>query len=156
MSFLLKFAAWLGSSTFLKLFRGVSGPILAHYQSKDVQETTRQGIWATALVNAANADVENRKTAALERAASPTLMFVYILILFGPVLYYLLFWLDTIFTNQIWTVAGWTIWDWSTFELTRAPQRLEEMGKWIIGIFIGGNTAVAGVIKGAKILTLKR
>ena len=156
MSFLVKIVAWLGSSTFLKIFRGVSGPILKHYQSKELQETARQGIWAKTLVEAAQADVENRKIAAKERAGSPSLMFIYLMILFGPVLYYLLFWLDTIFGTQVWTILGFELWDWGQFELARAPARLEEMGKWVIGIFIGGNTAVAGVIKGAKILTLKR
>jgi hypothetical protein len=28
------------------------------------------------------------------------------------------------------------------------------MGQWLIGIFIGGQTAVAGVVKGAKALKL--
>ena len=156
MTLILKLLSWFGGTAFLKIFRGVSEPILKHYQSKSIQETKRQGIWAKTLVEAAKADVENRRTAAQERANSPSLMIVYLLILIGPVLYYLLFWFDTIFADQVWSIFGWTIWDWSVFELTRAPVRLEEMGLWIIGIFIGGNTAVAGVIKGAKILTLKR
>lgn len=152
-----KLLAWLGSNTFLKVFRGIAGPILDHYKSKDIQVTQRQGLWAGALINAAQADVKNRELAQAERANNPWMMFVYFLILIGPVLYYFMFWMDTIFADQVWAINLYffeiNIWNWKEYELTRAPARLEDMGKWIIGIFIGGGAAVAGVVKGAKVLS---
>jgi len=138
---------------FLKVFKGVAGPILDHYKSKDIQVTKRQGIWASTLVSAAQADVENRRLAQAERSQHPVLMAIYVMIVFPPALYWFLFWLDTIFANDVWTFFGFfTIMDWTTWELTRAPDRLEEMGRDILAIFLGGGSAVYGITKGAKIL----
>lgn len=153
---LARILAFLGSNMIIRLFRGIAGPILDHYKSKDIQTTKRQGIWATALIGAANADVENRRLAMQERANSPLLMWIYVMVLIGPVLYYLLFWFDTIFANQIWEIDLWLftipIWDWQEYELQRAPERLEDMGRWVIGIFLGATGAVTGIVKGAKAL----
>lgn len=156
MSFIANIFASIGASAIVKIFRGIAGPILEHYQHKDRQETERMGIWSNALVRASEADVDLRRIAAQERANNPALMVIYVLILIGPVTYYLLFWMDTIFADQRWAINLYLfeipIWDWTTFEVARAPERLEEMGKWIIGIFLGAGTASAGVVKGAKIL----
>lgn len=141
-----------------KLVPGLAGTYTSYKRDIAVQETERQGMWSQALVHAAQTDVENRKIAAAERANSPMLMFLYFLILIGPILYYMLFWFDTIFANQVWELDLYfftiPIWDWQAYELTRAPDRLEEMGVWLIGIFVGGNTAVNGVVKGARALQL--
>lgn len=138
-TFLASIFTGIGSNIFVKLFKGAADSILEYYESKDTQETLRQGTWAHALVNAAKADVENRKVAAAERAGSPLMMTLYFLVVFPPIMYYGLFWADTIFQFS---------WD-----LPRAPSRLEEFGQSILTIFIGGGTAVAGVVKGAKILS---
>lgn len=139
---------------FLKVFRGVAGPILEHYKSQDIQVTKRQGIWASTLVSAAQADVENRKLAQAERAQHPILMAIYVMIVLPPALYWFLFWMDTIFAESAWSIPflGWTIMDWSTWDLPRAPDRLEEMGRDILAIFLGGGSAVYGITKSAKIL----
>lgn len=139
-------------SGIFKLVPGLAQGWLNHKKSQAIQQTSRQEIWSDALVTAAHADVEHRKVAAQERANSPWLMRLYINIVFWPSLYYTVWWMDTIFAGQVWTIFGWTIFDWGEFVLPAAPARLEEMGQWIIGIFIGGNTAVVGVVKGAKAL----
>lgn len=152
MWLLAKLFSAAGAGFIVKLFRGIAGPILQHYQAKDKQTTDRQGIWAKALVGAAHADVENRKTAAAERASNPILMGIYIMIMFPPALYWFLFWMDTIFSGQTWTIFGWTIMDWATWNLPSAPKRLEAMGQEVLIVFIGGTSAVYGVVKGAKVL----
>ncbi len=138
MSFLGKIVANIGASAIVKVFSGIAGPILKHYQHKARQVTLRQSTWANALVSAAETDVRNRKLAMAERASSKWLMLLYINLVFWPSLYYTLFWIDTIFPM-----------DWN---LTRAPVRLEEAGKYIIMTFLGGGSATFAVIKGARIL----
>lgn len=135
---------------------GMADSYMKNQQNMAVQGTKRSGIWATALTDAAQADIENRKTAAAERSSSPFIMALYILAMIGPVTYYLMFWMDTIFANQVWSIPLYftdiVIWDWTTYELQRAPDRLEEMGAWLIGVLVGANTAMVGVVKGAKAL----
>jgi len=77
-----------------------------------------------------------------------------VMIVLPPALYWCLFWLDTIFADVAWTVPvlGWTIMDWATWDLPRAPDRLEQMGRDILAIFLGGGSAVYGLTKSAKIL----
>ena len=135
-----------------RLAPGLAKSYLDHRKNESVQQTARQGTWAGALTNAAEADVEHRRIAAQERANSPWLMALYVNIILWPSLYYTMFWADTIFAGQVWTLFGWTIFDWEAYELKAAPARLEEMGRWVIGLFIGGNTAVVGVVKGARAL----
>lgn len=151
---ILKWLAGAGAGVIVKLFRGIAGPILEHYQAKDVQVTARQGIWANALVGAAMADVENRRIAAEERGKHPILMALYVGVIAPVVFYWMLFWLDTIFAGQIWRVPwlGWTVMDWVSWDLPRAPQRLEEMGKEVLVVFLGGGSAVYGVTKAANIM----
>jgi hypothetical protein len=141
------------ASAFVSIFRGVAGPILEHYQHKDRQVTARQGTWAAALVSAAQADVEHHAIAAKERATNPWMMFLSFMIIFPPALYSFMFWMDTIFAHQTWSLFGWTLWDWTTYELEKAPDRLEQMGNQILLVTIGGGSAVMGVTKGAKILS---
>jgi len=143
LTLLSKIFASFGASAFIKLFRGVAGPVLDHYKEKEVQETARQSTWAQALVKAAEADVVNRKTAAEERAGNPWLMTLYINIVFWPMMYWTLFWLDTIFSGLPF---------FNTWDLPRAPERLEEFGQYVIVTFLGGGSAVFGITKGAKIL----
>lgn len=139
-----------------KAIPGLSSTYAKHRESMAVQDTKRQGIWSNTLLNAANIDVENRKLAMQERANTPGLMFLYYMVLGPPILYYLMYWADTIFAGQIWEINLYfftiPIWDWEEYVLEKAPADLAEMGKWIIGIFIGGNTAVIGVVKGASAL----
>jgi len=137
-SFLTSIFTASAANIFVKVFRGVAQPILDHYKSKDVAISARQGTWAGALVTAAQADVENRKTAVAERAGSPIIMSMYVILVVMPLLYYTLFWADTIFQFE---------WD-----LPRAPARLEEFGQYILITFLGGGSAVFGIVKGAKVL----
>jgi hypothetical protein len=141
-SFLAQIFAGVTSSAFVRVFKGVAEPILDYYKSKEKGETDRQGIWAEALVRAAEADVERNKTAAAERASSPFIMTFYLNIVFWPSLYFSLFWADTIFQFN---------WD-----LPKAPDRLEEFGQYVLITFIGGGSAVFGITKGAKILAHAR
>ena len=138
LSFLGTIITSFGAGGIVKIFSGIAQPIVDYYKDKDTQETLRQGTWANALHQAALADVENRKTAAAERAGNPWLMALYINIVFWPMMYYTLFWVDTMFQFE---------WD-----LARAPSRLEEFGQYILITFLGGGSAVFGVVKGAKVL----
>jgi hypothetical protein len=138
LSFFASIFSSVGANIFLKVFSGISKPILDYYKDKDTAETIRQGTWAKALVTAAQADVENRKTAQAERASSPIIMMMYVALVVMPLMYYTLFWADTIFQFE---------WD-----LPRAPQRLEEFGQYILITFLGGGSAVFGIVKGAKVL----
>ena len=141
-SFLTSIFTTAGASIFIKVFKGVAQPVLDYYKDKDVAETTRQGTWSAALVKAAEIDVENKKIAVAERAGTPILMLLYVVLVVMPLLYYTLFWADTIFQFE---------WD-----LPRAPARLEEFGQYILITFLGGGSAVFGVVKGAKILANAR
>ena len=158
---MLWFLKRVGAGFFVKIFRGVAGPILEHFQHKDRQVSVRQGTSAAALVSASQADVEHRRLAMQERASNPFLMGIYVMIIIGPALYWFLFWMDTIFAGQVWTlhleIWGWTLieWEimnWVTWDLPRAPKRLEEYGKQILMTFIGGGSAVVGMVGAAKAL----
>lgn len=139
-----------------KMVPGLASTYTKHRESMAVQDTKRQGIWSDTLLSAANIDVENRKLAMQERSNSPMLMRMYVVLLFFPILYYTMYWMDTIFAGQVWEINLYfftiPIWDWEKYVLKAAPPDLAEMGKWLIGIFVGGNTAVNGIVKGAVAL----
>lgn len=140
------------ASGFFKIIPGLAQKYLDHKQNQAVQGTQRQGIWAGALVSAAHADVENRRIAAAERSGNRILMGLYIMTLAGPVFYWFMFWMDTIFAGQVWSLWGWEIMNWATWDLPRAPDRLEEYGKEVIANGLFGTAAIYGVTKAAKIL----
>ena len=133
-----KIIASVGASSIVKVFTGISGPIFKHFQSKDIQETNRQGIWADAMMEAAKADVAHRRLAQRERASNPFIMFMFLNIIGWPTLYWSLFWADTIFQ-----------FDW---DLPRAPERLEAYGKEVIQWGFGFGASTYGIIKGARVL----
>lgn len=152
MSFLMKIIASFSAGAIVKVFKGISGPIFDHYKSEGRIGTQRQGIWASALVQAAQTDVEHRKLAQQERASNPLIMFLFLNIIGWPTLYWSLFWADTIFAEQVWTVFGFEIWNWVEYELPRAPERLEAYGKEVIQWGFGFGASSYGLIKGAKVL----
>lgn len=137
-----------------KLLPGLADSYFKAQQAAGVQGTKRTNAVTRALVHAAEIDVENRTVAAQERKDHPVLLWLYMLVLIGPILYYLMFWGDTIFGNQVWAINLYffqvPLIDWTTYELTRAPDRLEEFGRDLILLFVGGSVAVNGVVKGVK------
>jgi hypothetical protein len=143
---MLVFLTWIAKAVF-GVVPGLATSYMKHQENRAIQGTKRQQVWAQSVTIAAQTDVENRKVAAQERMNHPILLAMYVLVLAGPVLYYLVFWMDTIFAGQDWGFINW-----GSFNLPRAPARLEEMGVNIINVFIGGTVAVGGVTKTAKIL----
>jgi hypothetical protein len=141
-SFLSHVFAGFTANAFIKIFKGIAQPVLDYYTDKERVDAQKHSVWADALVRAAEADVERNKTAAMERMNSPFILAFYLNVVFWPSLYFTLFWIDTIF--QL------------TWDLPKAPDRLEEFGQYIVITFIGGGSAVFGLTKSAKILAAGR
>jgi hypothetical protein len=142
MGLLAKIFSSLTVNAIIKVFGGISKPILDYYTEKGKTEVAAQGQFQKTLIKAAKIDVENRKLAQQERASSPFVMALYLWVVFWPATYYTLFWMDTIFSQ---------IPPFTWFDLPRAPERLEEFGQYILVTFLGGGSAVYGVTKAVRI-----
>ena len=125
LAMLAKLASFLGP--------GFVSVILGHLQSKDVQRTTRFGMWGTMFGTALDAEVKAREIASRERIALWShfsyRMIIYLIVI-PPAMYNGAVYMDSIFGI-----------DW--YSVDKAPDRFEYAGNTILYTFIGATGAVA-------------
>jgi hypothetical protein len=146
------FLAWLASfsagaivKVLGKLGMTFLQPLLDYYQSADLQETARHGIWTKAIVGALNAEVAYAKVKSEERIAlwnDPVYKWLTVFLVAPSGLY-----LNSVLFVSIFHNLGW--------EIKAAPELFITTAMSIVMTFLGVLGGTAAVVGGVRALKRK-